>query len=249
MLDNGGTDPDFTGVYQELGPTCTAGAGRERGLLHRRLWRAHLSPSRRDQHADERSQYFTQDFLDERPLNCVTAYMLAAFCAWDGGKMPTRQQIDFAWGAEKFPVGRGAPPVTHYAYPARPDAEAWGQGVVRRVPGRPVRRPLPFASRAPAANYNYNYWGGILSTTRAEGHDYSIRIAQPGRFPNGNGPLGPRRPRRRGLQRDRHRRQRRLLVTQRLVAGSPSRTNTELAQRRRDEQVLGDGRALRALRG
>jgi hypothetical protein len=49
-------------------------------------------------------QDYTQDFDDDRALNCVTVYILAAFCAWDGGHMPTRQQLDYLW-AGSMPWG------------------------------------------------------------------------------------------------------------------------------------------------
>ena len=40
---------------------------------------------------------FTQDQLDEKSITCVTYVLLAAFCAWDGGMLPTTAQTQAAW--------------------------------------------------------------------------------------------------------------------------------------------------------
>ncbi len=126
-------------------------------------------------------QYYTQDFDDERALNCVTAYILAAFCAWDGGHMPTHQQIAYLWtGALPW----GATPAAGYnvANPMDPKG-AFGTAVYTN--GTTKAAPIPLVDLA-WANWNYNYWGGasIINT------DYSIYIAPPGRFPAGNGKYG-----------------------------------------------------------
>ena len=49
-----------------------------------------------------------QSELDVKSLNCVTQVLLAAFCAWDGGRLPTRTELGTtagAWGAGSFPWG------------------------------------------------------------------------------------------------------------------------------------------------
>jgi hypothetical protein len=53
---------------------------------------------------------FTQQQLDEKSLNCVTQLLLAAFCAWDGGRLPTFTELasasaNSAWGAGTYPWG------------------------------------------------------------------------------------------------------------------------------------------------
>jgi hypothetical protein len=40
---------------------------------------------------------FTKDQLDEKALNCVTWHLVAAFCAWDGGRMATADEIKNAF--------------------------------------------------------------------------------------------------------------------------------------------------------
>jgi formylglycine-generating enzyme required for sulfatase activity len=126
-------------------------------------------------------QDYTIDFDDERPLNCVTAYIIAAFCAWDGGHMPTRQQIDYLWSNGTTPWAGGAPAGGYYiAYGADPrgtfGTEYFTNG---------TSKPAPFTPDL-HANWGYNYWGGVTVNKT----DYTIYIAPPGRFPLGNGPYG-----------------------------------------------------------
>ena len=50
----------------------------------------------------------SQSELDVKSLNCVTQVLLAAFCAWDGGRLPTRTELGTtagAWGPGSFPWG------------------------------------------------------------------------------------------------------------------------------------------------
>ncbi len=126
-------------------------------------------------------QYYTQAFDDDRAVNCVTAYIIAAFCAWDGGHMPTRQQIDYLWtGALPW----GVTPAAGYNA-ANPMDPMGAFGTAAYTNGTTKPAPIPLVDLA-WANYNYNYWGGasIINT------DYSIYIAPPGRFPAGNGKYG-----------------------------------------------------------
>lgn len=50
---------------------------------------------------------------ENKPLNCVSWYMAHAFCAWDGGRIPTDAEINFAatGGSEqrKYPWGSAEP--------------------------------------------------------------------------------------------------------------------------------------------
>ena len=53
-------------------------------------------------HADRR---FTKAQYDEKPMNCAAYWMYAAFCAWDGGRMPTEAEMSEAYGATNYPWG------------------------------------------------------------------------------------------------------------------------------------------------
>jgi hypothetical protein len=53
---------------------------------------------------------FSQQQLDEKALNCVTQLLMAAFCVWDGGRLPTDAELaggnaNSAWGASNYPWG------------------------------------------------------------------------------------------------------------------------------------------------
>jgi hypothetical protein len=53
-------------------------------------------------HPDRR---FTKAQYDEKPMNCAAYWMYAAFCAWDGGRMPTEAEMNEAYGATNYPWG------------------------------------------------------------------------------------------------------------------------------------------------
>ena len=190
MLDNGQVTPDdtpaYTGVYQELGPYIHgAVAGGNRGCnVSGPGARTYRIPDDVNTRMVD-PQSYTQDFLDDRSLNCVTVHIVAAFCAWDGGRLPTRAEMNVAWGPAKYPWGATGTPLG-YRYVSPTDPNGTQEGAV----GSYQSGPFPAAPLSQTdlkwANYNFNYWGG--STQLA--NDYSIFVAPPGRFPNGNGPYG-----------------------------------------------------------
>lgn len=55
-------------------------------------------------------QAYAQDVLDEKSLNCTPGILFAAFCAWDGGRLPQPEEIDEAWGDDTFPWGNAPEP-------------------------------------------------------------------------------------------------------------------------------------------
>jgi hypothetical protein len=48
---------------------------------------------------------FDQSFLDRLPLNCVPYPLMAAFCAWDGGRLQTFEENAAAQGGTTYPWG------------------------------------------------------------------------------------------------------------------------------------------------
>jgi formylglycine-generating enzyme required for sulfatase activity len=117
------------------------------------------------------TQKYTAEVLDQKSLNCVTYYMLNAFCAWDGGgRLPTYVELDTEWGPTKYPWGTEEPGGFRRAY----DTDVNGV------------QPADPPGNTKLANYFYNYWNPM---TRI-GNDYSAYIAKPGSFRAGNSQHG-----------------------------------------------------------
>ncbi len=203
-MDSGnyGTPNVGDGVYQEFGPYVhpPGAVGANEGcFINGNGARSYRIPDAINTAFGDK-QYWTQAFDDERSMNCVESYITAAFCAWDGGHLPTLEQIDFLWLGSKpwgNPAGGAAPGLGNpagylFAYDSDPKGgagytESYGQyqsppNVVGPLAGDNL-------TNLGWANYNYNYWNGV---TRNSGTnpDYTIYIAPPGRFPNGAGKGG-----------------------------------------------------------
>jgi hypothetical protein len=212
-LDNGTANPDFTGIYQELGPNVhpPAAVGANEGCFIDNFGaRTYRLPDAINTGMSD-PQYYTQAFLDDRALNCVTIPMLAAFCAWDGGKLATKEQLDAAWGAGKYPWGDTSDPLGYqFVWPSDPMGVGFEKGAYGPFQASPFPSPPLSQTDLGRANYNFNYWGGDSKVdfpaeelfngktcTQVEGaagkcpwRDYSIYVAPPGRFPSGNSSTG-----------------------------------------------------------
>ena len=193
MMDNGGAggeDVNYTGVYQELGPyhhfVPSEDMGKSMGsnegcTVKNNGTRTYRLPDAVNTRFGD-AQAYPQDILDEKPMNCVDAFMAAAFCVWDGGRLPTRAEWDAAWGADKYPWGETPNPA---GYQIAFDSAA-GPDAVLFPPDPPTAANLPPGQNVKRANYSYNWW--VPATKVAT--DYSLFVAEPGRFPTGNGPQG-----------------------------------------------------------
>jgi formylglycine-generating enzyme required for sulfatase activity len=62
----------------------------------------------------------TPEGEEERPMNCVNWYVAFAFCAWDGGRLPTELEWNYAAAGgnnqSAYPWGSDAPDSTHAVY-------------------------------------------------------------------------------------------------------------------------------------
>ena len=187
------------GVYQEFGPNVhgTSGPANEGCYIKGNGARSYRLPDAVNADFGD-PQSWTQDFDDERSMNCVDPYILAAFCAWDGGHLPTLTQIDYLWTG-KLPWGSpaaapaaGNPLGYEYAYDSDPMGGSGYNGAYGAYQAGPiVVGPLGATDleNLTYANYNYNWWDGSTRNDTVN-HDYTIYIAQPGRFPNGDGKYG-----------------------------------------------------------
>jgi hypothetical protein len=212
-LDNLTANPDFTGIYQELGPNVhpPASVGANEGCFIDNFGaRTYRLPDATNSGMSD-PQYFTQAQLDDRSLNCVTAPMLAAFCIWDGGRLATKEVIDVAWGAGKYPWGDTSNPLGYqFVWPTDPKGVGFQKGAYVSFQGGAGVPPPLSQTDLGRANYNFNYWGVDTkvdfppeekfdgkSCTVLKGalgmcpwRDYSIYVAPPGRFPGGNSATG-----------------------------------------------------------
>ena len=80
---------------------------------------------------------YTTAYLDRLPINCVTYVMLAAFCAWDGGRLSTR--------AEHVAIGVNGGGTT-WIWGNSPTAGGWDRRTIR-----PSSDPPRAASTTPRA--------------------------------------------------------------------------------------------------
>jgi len=102
---------------------------------------------------------FPQADYDIKPINCAPYWMYAAFCAWDGGRLPTLAEVVSAWGPDQYPwgssfipspypydiVGEGESSHRHARIPA-PSERRLADGRPRL--DRQRRRPHPVHRRA-----------------------------------------------------------------------------------------------------
>ncbi|AKU95362.1 Tryptophan synthase alpha chain [Labilithrix luteola] len=177
-----------------------------------RTWR--LDDGAQVDFAGEKQHTVSQDRLDQKALVCVDYYMLAAFCAWDGGRLETKTEHAKAWGTALFPWGTSGP-TQGFEY-STGDLRYGGNGatdadliykVTGGSPGNFVQINLERANAAwNYANYflrddarylenrqamTRTFTGGDLAAMNTT-HDQSYAVSPPGRYPAGAGPWGHR---------------------------------------------------------
>lgn len=129
---------------------------------------------------NDQGSLYSQDLLDQKALNCVNVLMVAAFCAWDGGRLPTIGELDAAWNGaatRTYPWGNSPAPAGYVSgYPnATPPNVNPPEGDVLRA---------NFRKNYPQTGAGWNAQGNL------QGNDLAFYIAPPGRFPTGAGPYG-----------------------------------------------------------
>ena len=99
-------------------------------------------------------------------MNCAPNWIYAVFCAWDGGRLPTRAEYVALWGAQSYPWGE-----TRYPTRGVVDYEQtvnWGNAIPNKVPDQ--------------GQYFYRHVAGSTNAY-GNGADVAGYIASPGRFP------------------------------------------------------------------
>lgn len=166
-------------VYGQLGPGVVAAQALQTGCATAQFGaRAFRAPDAVNTAFGDPQDY-SQAESDQRMMQCWSWLMAYAFCAWDGGRLPTQAEGDFAWDS-------GDP--ANYTYP-------WGNAPApagfsttyasKALAGTSYNVAVPPADPA-RANYRFNFW---LPATRV-GTDTTIYLAPPGSFPTGAGPFG-----------------------------------------------------------
>lgn len=126
---------------------------------------------RQSENPNDVGHKYDQNELDQHALNCSTFLMFAAFCAWDGGRLPTIEEIDAAWGPAKYPWGATPEPAGYSSGYPNPAA-------LTPAGGDPLR--ASFKKNYPQTPATWNHLD----------FDNASYIAPPGRFPTGAGPDG-----------------------------------------------------------
>jgi hypothetical protein len=130
--------------------------------------------------SDEEPIVYPQDFLDDKMINCIDAYMLTAFCIWDGGHLATDAEMSAAWGAGPFPWSAADPTVL-----ISQDAQVpVGKDPMGRDAASYVVHEFGLSADEFIAPFTYNYDPYDLFA------DNTYHIGAPGRFPLGAGPNG-----------------------------------------------------------
>lgn len=117
---------------------------------------------------------FGKDVLDKKSLNCVSALMLATFCAWDGGELARTSDFREVWGIQKVTLpGAGGATV----FVPWNDVLPWGDFNWRN--GHDGACPAGWPKCAPGATVFYSF----PSPNAKPQDDDSPEIGAPGRFP------------------------------------------------------------------
>jgi hypothetical protein len=114
---------------------------------------------------------FTQAELDPKALNCVGWHMANAFCQWEGGRLPTPDEVQAAFtngGSTKYPWGNTKP-----------------------VGGDDDEKdPKQDPHFNHAYGYNYPQTDNVRYDRYGDALDAAIHVSPPGRYARGNNQSG-----------------------------------------------------------
>ncbi|AUX45690.1 uncharacterized protein SOCE26_071860 [Sorangium cellulosum] len=117
----------FVAVYPESRPVAGAGAHPAiRGSGWDADWRSRLPADRAGLAASLKCKPGLHSWTDDvgeneaRPISCVSWFVAFAFCAWDGGRLPTEAEWNYAaaGGSEQreYPWGNAFPNATYAVF-------------------------------------------------------------------------------------------------------------------------------------
>jgi hypothetical protein len=127
---------------------------------------------------DVEDRGFDQAFLDRLPLNCVPYPLMAAFCAWDGGRLQTYEENSAAYGDGFYPWGN-APEAGGFADLGGGNWGPYGPAATR--PGAAAPGPCPGCNTT-LMNWTNSYQNPEGGNPNKP-WDYAYFMSPPGRFP------------------------------------------------------------------
>jgi len=110
---------------------------------------------------------FTQDYYDIKPMNCTPYWIAAAFCAWDGGRLPTQAESNAVYGTSSYPWGASLYP---NPYPGNTAILTNAYKVNGAVPINTFIPGNPNVAGAPG--YTINFWNANLGASTGLGDFY-----------------------------------------------------------------------------
>jgi formylglycine-generating enzyme required for sulfatase activity len=184
QLDDG-TYVSHEGVYQELGPGLFygAGTGNQGCDVERFGARTYRIPDDRSRALWNEVQHYPQEVMDEKALQCATFFVFAAVCAFDGARLPTRAELDYAWTG-------GAPTLRRYPWGNTPIPAGFDASYTNIAEAQGTGSVAPGGGDITMASFNFNWWSPPDRVCGTGWCDWTVHVPPPGRFPKGNGPYG-----------------------------------------------------------
>ncbi len=104
---------DLQGCFTDWQDGVTGAYGHPTYWWPQSVLQQHVGNS--DYGGPNKGRRFTQQQYDEKSMNCAPYWLYAAFCAWDGGRLPTYDEMFEAWGPNTYPWNTAT-----YSFPLPP---------------------------------------------------------------------------------------------------------------------------------